>query len=354
MFVPPRYALVFALLVLLGLGVACTGGGKQATTAPAVPDTLTSLNRLIQENPTTAVLYFSRSQVHFGLGDTSAALNDARQAIALDSTNADYRYLLGYLDYLLGRDADALIQLQAAIKLGTSNPEVYHQLGNVWLLKGDANKALVQYEKALSMDNSLAIFHFRRAYALHKLGRTAAAIEGAEVALERDSLDTRSLSFLFDIYISKPYQPARALAFNQRLMRADSLNSLAWFNQGYYYQTIYQAEPNKSTNDAVRNLKSATNSYTRAIELNPTYAEAFYNRGYAYFLAKKFGQAAADFQEVTRLNPRDRRPYFMLGSMYEFSRDYSKAAIFYQKALRVDSTFADAAKALKEVRARMQ
>ena len=48
---------------------------------------------------------------------------------------------------------------------------------------------------------------------------------------------------------------------------------------------------------------SAIVDYTKAIELNPDYAEAYNNRGVAYHLKKEYDSAIIDFSKAIELNP---------------------------------------------------
>src|SRR5215204_1440714 len=56
--------------------------------------------------------------------------------------------------------------------------------------------------------------------------------------------------------------------------------------------------------DTKRDYDEAIREYTKAIELNPQFAEAYYNRGIAYSDKKEYDAAIQDYTKAIELNPR--------------------------------------------------
>ena len=54
------------------------------------------------------------------------------------------------------------------------------------------------------------------------------------------------------------------------------------------------------------NLKGAIEDFSRVIELNPEYADAYYNRGIVNENLKNYTNAVADFDEAIKLEPSDK------------------------------------------------
>jgi tetratricopeptide (TPR) repeat protein len=53
--------------------------------------------------------------------------------------------------------------------------------------------------------------------------------------------------------------------------------------------------------------RKAINCYRRAIKLEPTFADAYYNLGLAYENVQERGRARAAFYQALKLNPNDKR-----------------------------------------------
>lgn len=94
--------------------------------------------------------------------------------------------------------------------------------------------------------------------------------------------------------------------------------------------------------------------YTVAVNRDSNFVQAYYNRGYSFFLAGNQDNAMQDFQRVIKLQPNHAQAQFMLGSIYEFYKDYSAALTHYRAAVEAKPDFADAKKAVSEVEKKMR
>jgi tetratricopeptide (TPR) repeat protein len=65
--------------------------------------------------------------------------------------------------------------------------------------------------------------------------------------------------------------------------------------------------------------------FNKALELNPRLAEAYSNRGWAYFEKGQYDQAIADCDKALELNPRLAEAYNNRAIAYYLKKDYDKA-----------------------------
>jgi tetratricopeptide (TPR) repeat protein len=66
----------------------------------------------------------------------------------------------------------------------------------------------------------------------------------------------------------------------------------------------------------LNDLNQAIKYLTKAIELKPNLAEAYYNRGNAYSYKRKFKEAMNDFTNAIKLKPKFAMAYFNRGNVY--------------------------------------
>ncbi len=85
-------------------------------------------------------------------------------------------------------------------------------------------------------------------------------------------------------------------------------------------------------------FEQAFADYTKVIELNPTNADAYFNRGLALYNQKKFQLSIIDYDKAAELNPEDSAIYFNRGNSYEKMGDNQKAFNDYQTAIKLDAT----------------
>ena len=88
----------------------------------------------------------------------------------------------------------------------------------------------------------------------------------------------------------------------------------------------------------INELDKAIACYKKSVELSPDYTDAYFNLGKAYFLQKKYSEAANAFEKVRKLAPNDAEALVLLGESYKNNGYYKKSIEIFNEALRVDNT----------------
>ena len=86
----------------------------------------------------------------------------------------------------------------------------------------------------------------------------------------------------------------------------------------------------------MKDFDRAVASYSEAIRLKPSYAQAYVDRGVVQYLAGRFDDAIADYGEALKINPNHAPTYFNRGSVYRGIGMTQKAITDYRKALELD------------------
>ena len=108
------------------------------------------------------------------------------------------------------------------------------------------------------------------------------------------------------------------------LMGCTGGNALAItsFNQGVENSNLHQND--KTIAD-----------YTKAIELDPKSAEAYYTRGNAYADLNQYDKAITDYTKATELEPKAAVAYNNRGNAYWELKQYEKAIADYTRAIEL-------------------
>ena len=77
-----------------------------------------------------------------------------------------------------------------------------------------------------------------------------------------------------------------------------------------FYQMGLESKDNKDWGDAVKH-------FTKAIELDPEHAGAYYNRGAAYYWLDMFDESISDCAKSIDLNPDNIEAYYSKGRVCE-------------------------------------
>ena len=103
-------------------------------------------------------------------------------------------------------------------------------------------------------------------------------------------------------------------------------NANAHYNRGHAYHTK-------------GNYDKAIADYTKAIQLNPQLAEAYNNRGAAHSRKGVYHRAIQDLNKAIQLNPKFAQAYNNRGASYGREGEYDKAIADFNKAIQLDPYF---------------
>ena len=115
-------------------------------------------------------------------------------------------------------------------------------------------------------------------------------------------------------------QKEAAKAYNDNI---NNLSAAEWVERGYVL--------GRSGNHA-----DAVGAFSKAIELNPQFVEAYSSRGVTYGYLSNHQQAIADFNKVIELNPQIAYAYANRGVTYKMLGDYQLAIKDYSKAIELN------------------
>ena len=94
-----------------------------------------------------------------------------------------------------------------------------------------------------------------------------------------------------------------------------------------------------SAKDDLGQYDAAIADYDRAIELDPTYVAAYNNRGIAKDNLGRYDAAIADYDRAIELDPADARTYYNRGNAKDDLGQYDAAIADYDRAIELDPTY---------------
>lgn len=294
---------------------------------PSTPDSirmaLEAIHARIVKDPGNASLYVDRA-VHFGaLDSVDRAVRDMERAIALDSTNVDYRLMLGDLHYRMVRVEEAMASFKKAAQLDPDNTSAILKQAEIELVLRHYQPAMDLVNTALRKDPNVAHGYYLKGWIHMEVRDTALAISSFHTAVEQDPNDYPAFLMLGklsaaqgdplagEFYASavrlRPnsvealyglamvYQntgrDSLALATYDRIKEIDPVNALPWYNSGFIQM------------EHLQDLRKAEVQFSKAIELAPNYGDAWYNRGVVMERVTQLDSAAANYQMAVLVAP---------------------------------------------------
>jgi tetratricopeptide (TPR) repeat protein len=90
---------------------------------------------------------------------------------------------------------------------------------------------------------------------------------------------------------------------------------------------------NLLSDENLKRYDEAEAAYRKAIDLNPSYATAYYNLGILLKDLKRYDEAEAAYRKAIELNPSYATAYYNLSCLSSINRDAEQAFGYLQKAI---------------------
>ena len=317
--------------LLLAL-IACNNTPKpdpvETPDTPVAPITVNEAIQLLTDSiamdSTNARLYVSRAKAYFATEQIGQAMVDINKSLQLDPKNVDTYLLLADVYYALGDQDNISSTLNKAAEINSLDPRPLVKLAELNLLQQNFNLAIGYVDKALGLSsyNPRAYFVKGMCYMAAKQD-TVSALRNFQLAAEQDATfydpveqisriyavqqppytvdylrkaqqqfpDQPTARYELALYLQSHGEPEEALLHYDTLLMMRPDNYYVLFNIGYVNFVYLE-------NDAV-----ALEYFDRALEANPQYIDAYYNKGCVLEQMGNYNQAIAIFKEILKIQP---------------------------------------------------
>jgi tetratricopeptide (TPR) repeat protein len=294
--------------------------GKTAYQAKNYEEVLKRMTLVLEANPRLAPPHWYRGMAYFYTQNYQAMLDEMEQALAIDPD-----YALGYADRglaysSLGDEQRAMADWQKALMLDPTLAKVHHNMGVSYHNHNDYASAVQEYTLALAIDPTRAETWNGRAEDLDNMGQYQECIESASRALELQP-DLWPSYYARGSCRANVGQYAPAISDFDVYLRAVPDNPKAWYNRALTYRLSHLGSNQQALAD-----------YTRAIELDPTFAWALINRGNVYIDLKEYELALRDYDAALALGEIP-RAYVGRGEACSGLKRYDEAEAALKKAI---------------------
>jgi tetratricopeptide (TPR) repeat protein len=308
------------------------------------------LNKSIALYPNNSPDYIWRGRIYNLRGEYDRAIEDFNKAIAINQ-NDEHAYWGRGESYRLKGDLDkALVEFNKVIAINPNSYSAYASRGQTYAIKGTYDKEIEDYNKAIAINPNYAYAYKLRGnfYGLKKeLDR---AFEDYSKAIFLNPNDALSYVWRGSIYAQKGQNDRAFYDLNQAIT-IDPKSGKAYLYRGALYSDMGQND------NAISNLKTACElgEEIGCEQLRKTYGitarnpdasrkEAFLllKNGLDYYKKKQFDRAIQEFTKAINLEPRYTTAYYNRGCAYLGKGDHEKAIEDFSIAIAIDSSYANA------------
>lgn len=319
---------LFVLSFLLTSLIACTGGAPEFD-----PSDWKAVNDVLKKHPEHHPALYARSRLFIQKGRLDSALMDIAKAISLDSTQADY-YVARADIYLMSNQSRLTKEnLQAAIRMNPNHEEAHMKLAELFLYVQMYQEALDELNQVLKTNVKNPKAYYLKGIIYKEVGDTALSISSLMTTTEQDPEYALAFEQLGLIYAAK--SDLRALDFYNRAIALNPKNPQTRYNKGIFLQEMGRFD-------------EAIETYKDLMAMNPEYAFAPFNIGYIYFYELENNEDALTyFTRAAEVNPNYAEAWFMKGVVLEALKQKEKAKEQYLMTIQVKKDHKGANERLK-------
>ncbi len=293
--------------------------------------------QLLEINPEHTDLLHLLGMIAMQRKSFDSAIDLLYKAVRLAPDSAAYEFTLAQALQDAGHPKEALEHYRAVLARNDTYPETYHNMGIIYRFEGDTAEARRLFEKAVEMRPDFASAYVNLALIERDEGRTDEALLLLDRAVKADP-------DYAEAYAQKGVTYRLTGRFDQALEQYEQALSLS--ENPVYWNGI------GITFERLDRLDDAFHAYCRAIELDPSFADAYNNRANVYVKFGKHWQAEDDYKKAVKLDPKFASAYNNLGALLYDHERYEEALECYRKAFIINpkqaETCSNLAMAVKE------
>lgn len=296
---------------------------------------LKTINAKIIENPSDAKLYNERAKLYLKYKQLEEAINDAKRCIRIDSSNVDYYLTQADVFFAANETKNCRDVLEKTVKKFPTNTDGLLKLGELYYFVKQYELAFSKINQALKLNENLTKAYSLKGNIYKETGDTAKAISSFETALEQDNKNFSSFLDLGLIYGAR--RNLIALEYYDNAININPMSSEALYAKAKLLQDL-----NK--------LDEATVIYNRILKNDPQHAISLYNLGAIEFSFKSNPKNGLTyFTKAIDANPKYVEAYFARGACYQELNDNANASADYQMCLQLKPNYPPAVDGLNSI-----
>lgn len=328
---------LYVLFFITVLFYSCSGSkdnqDSDAASGIIIEDSLAYLNDKVRDNPKSSEWLYERARFLYKAKDIPNSKVDLEAALFLDSSNLAVHEL--YADIQL-----SLLDLQSGkyhyryvIKNDSTNTHSLLGLGKLNAILKNSGQAEFYLSRALKINPYLAEAYFLRGIIYrsdyYETGRQESwdiSVSSFQTAVEQDPNYYSAYIEMGVMYDEK--KSVRALEYYNSALEIYPESIEAWYNKGMYYQGRGE-------------MDNALAAYRTLNEIDSTWADPYYNQGYIHLIVEQgyLDSAIFYFSKAIEIDPEYFQAYNNLGLAYEKSGDKKNAKKNYSKAIEIYPDF---------------
>jgi arylsulfatase A-like enzyme/Flp pilus assembly protein TadD len=232
------------------------------------------------------------------------------------------RMLDALASYQGGAVDPALTELKAVVKSSPTFVLVYRHMGTILQAEGRVEEAVAILREGLEKNPDSVNLMSKLGITLTEAGQADEAISLLEKSVLIMDYDPEIFNYLGVAYYRKG-RFQEALKNYNRVLELDSNYAPAHNNLGSLHLSVYQRGKDE------RAYQAAMDHFNKALEIDPRLFSALNGRASAHYFKNRVRQAQEDWARAIQVNPDFADPYFNIGISFLRSGDKASALQYF-------------------------
>lgn len=269
-------------------------------------------------------VYRARSESYFSLGKEAEAIKDLLKVIRAEPEDKQLRIRL--VDIYIERNAykEALELCKQGLRIYKEDTEFKLKRAEVYIAAGAPALAWTDLGEIEAHEGQQDQYFFLKGQILDSLGRIPEAIACFEKSLAKSPKQFEAWIFLGGLYLKKQAFPealqaaTSAQKLNKDFPESYLLSARAHYEMAKHFACIADLERYENRGGKLSEawllkgfvllerdrISEAQRAFDKAVQVNPTSADAFLGRGNAYLLSSQFAKALTAYEKALDISPR--------------------------------------------------
>ena len=251
---------------------------------------MVDINKSLQLDPNSIETYLLLADVYYALGDQDNIASTLNKAVEINPLDARPLVKLAELNLLQQNFNLAIGYVDKALGLSSYNPRAYFVKGMCYMAaKQDTVNALKNFQLASEQDANFydPVQQISRIYAVQQPPYAMDYLRKAQQQFP----DFPTTRYELALYLQSHGEPEEALLHYDTLLMQRPEDYIVLFNKGYV-NYVY-----------LENNQTALDYFNQALEINPDYLDAKYNKGRVLEQMGDYSQAMEIYKEVLKTRP---------------------------------------------------